>query len=114
MDLQEANRRRAILVALSISAQYRLPIRPLRDILESVGHVLSLDRLRTDLSWLTEQGCIELGANDLAIAKDRGVDVAMGRTHIPGIARPTPTEVGSLSSALATTGINLAKALGGY
>ncbi len=113
-ELIECRRRRAILVALSITPLYRLRVADLRELLESVGYAISLDRLRTDIAWLAEQGCIELGSQETVMAKERGIDAALGRSELPGIARPTPTEVGSLSSALTTAGVNLAKALNGF
>lgn len=57
------------------------------------AHNISTDKLRTELSWLSEQGLIECDqSNDVWSAKltRRGKDVAEGLTVAPGVKRPQP------------------------
>lgn len=62
--------------------------------LSQLGHGVSHDRLRTELSWLSEQGMLTLnqvgGAVQVAKLTMRGEDIALGRARAPGIARPRP------------------------
>lgn len=63
----------------------------LRSGLDRVGHMISADRLRTDLSWLSEQDLIAIQTlvhERVSIARllDRGSDVVQGRIKQPGIA----------------------------
>ncbi|WP_335342335.1 hypothetical protein [Sedimenticola hydrogenitrophicus] len=65
----------------------------LQGALSAVGHGISSDRLRTELAWLTEQGLISVeNVAGLQVAKltRRGEDVALGRSRVPGVARPRP------------------------
>lgn len=113
MDHLEAARRRAILTALSLARAYQLPLRALRDMLDDIGHVASTDRLRTDCTWLAEQGLVRAGVADVWMLTDRGLDVVMGRADAPGVQRPEPGQLDMLKSALAGAGVSLAKALNG-
>lgn len=88
-DAAEADRRRAILYALAVAPGACLPLTALRQQLELIGYTLAMDRLRTDLAWLAEQGLAERG-EQLARLTERGADVAQGRARVPGIARPQP------------------------
>ena len=57
------------------------------------GHSTSRDRMRTELTWLDEQGLITLqrpGGVYLATLTERGYDVSRGASQAPGIARPRP------------------------
>ena len=59
--------------------------------LEMFGHNVSLDKVNTEVAWLEEQGCVttqEMGSMILVSLTTKGVDVAMSRSHIPGIDRP--------------------------
>lgn len=67
----------------------------LSSLLEALGQAVSRDKLRTHLYWLQEQGLIEI--KDVAgvlVAKlsARGADVALGRTLVPGVKRPSPED----------------------
>ena len=60
-----------------------------------LGHRVSADRLRTEIAWLDEQGAVtlaEAGSMFIVTLTERGVDLAAGRTAIPGIRRPAPHE----------------------
>ena len=68
------------------------------DVLQSAveaagGYKVSADKLRTELNWLKEQGLITLKIlQQLWVAEitQRGLDVACGRTDVPGVQRPRP------------------------
>lgn len=65
----------------------------LQHALGAMGHGVSSDRLRTELAWLAEQGLITIEhVGNLQVVKltNRGEDVALGRTRVPGVARPRP------------------------
>jgi len=65
----------------------------LQTVLEQLGHGLSSDRIRTECRWLEEQGLLileDVSGVLVARIKQRGVDVALGRSRIDGIARPRP------------------------
>lgn len=92
-DFQEQDRRLVLLRALEHAAQYRANDFLLRRYCEAVGHTVSSDRLAADLAWLAEQGLLVLAdAQGVRVATltVRGLDVAAGRAHVPGVQRPQP------------------------
>lgn len=89
----EADRRRAILAALSISAAYTLPDRALRAQVEHIGYAVSLDILRADIAWLADIGLVERAEMDDVSLTDRGLDIVLGRAQVPGVRRPEPGEL---------------------
>lgn len=57
------------------------------------AHRVSRDRIRTELSWLKEQGLItteEVCGYLIATLTVRGADVAQGNVTVPGVQRPAP------------------------
>ena len=65
----------------------------LRRAVGELGHRPSRDQMRTELSWLAEQGLITTRrAGDFTVARitTRGADVALGRADVPGVRRPDP------------------------
>ena len=63
--------------------------------LERYGHRPSGSGLRTEITWLAEQGCVtieEVSELQIATLTGRGDDAAAGRTTIPGIRRPAAGE----------------------
>lgn len=60
--------------------------------LEMFGHNVSLDKVRTEVAWLEEQGCVTtetVGPSvTLVTLTDRGLDVVNQRAVVPGIDRP--------------------------
>lgn len=85
----ESARRLAILLALYFAPGYRLPASAVRDQVELTGYVASMDRIASDLAWLTEQGLVE-STGTVARLTSRGEDVALGRAQTPGVRRPAP------------------------
>ena len=85
--------RLALLQILEQDPSYSHNEHILQSLLEHLGHSLSSDRVRTELRWLEEQGLLSIeDLQGILIARlnQRGVDVALGRGRIDGIARPRP------------------------
>ncbi len=89
-----ADRRLLILQALRQAHRYTAAARLLRSFLDSLGRPVSGDLLAHELAWLAEMGLIALegGAEAVATLLPRGLDVAEGRTVVPGVRRPEPGE----------------------
>lgn len=55
------------------------------------GHVMSRDQVKTELSWLDEQGLVsaeDTGSVMVVRLTERGADTAAGRTRVPGVKKP--------------------------
>lgn len=92
-ELVDSDRRLVILRCLNEDPGYSLNESVLQSMLEALGHNVSRDRIRTDLAWLAEQGLCtiaEVVSVQVARITDRGIDVATGRTLVPGVKRPRP------------------------
>lgn len=84
-------RRGCILQTLAETPAYRANERLLHDVVEDAGLPCSRDQVRTDLSWLRDQGLIlvqELAGVMVAEITQGGMDVGRGRVRVPGVARP--------------------------
>lgn len=87
------HRRLTLLQLLAESAGYTASADLLHTALPGFGHVVSHDRITTDLAWLAEQGLVaveDVGGVRLATVTRRGLDVAAGTATCPGVARPAP------------------------
>lgn len=96
-DLQDEDRRLAVLQVLRDSASYRCNAPLLQQMIARLGHDISTDRFMTDISWLQEQGYVEpkdVGGVVIVRLTGRGMDVALGRGTFPGVRRPRPSERG--------------------
>ncbi|EPD41328.1 ArsR family transcriptional regulator [Delftia tsuruhatensis] len=85
------DRRLVILRVLLESAGYTANEYLLHSMVERLGHVVSADRIQTDLAWLKEQGLIavdEVAGVRIAKLMGRGEDTARGRVEVPGVKRP--------------------------
>ena len=94
-DLVTKDMRLTILRVLSQDPDYSHNEFVLQRILPRFGHEVSGDRLRSELSWLAEQGLVSTSATDevwVAKLTRRGADVAAGRAIVPGVQRPEPME----------------------
>lgn len=92
-EYQTADRRLVLLKALESAAQYRANAYLLRRFADSLGHVVSADRIEQDLAWLAEQELVSIEkALDVTVATltARGQDVATGRARVPGVQQPAP------------------------
>ena len=88
------DQRLIVLQLLDQAEGYDLNINILASALAEFGHRPSLDKLRSELAWLEEQGLIDtrnVGSVVVAQATARGLDVAHGRARVPGVKRPGPT-----------------------
>ncbi|SHH33608.1 hypothetical protein [Desulfofustis glycolicus] len=91
--LVQEDLRLVVLRVLAEDADYSHNEHVLRAALGAVGHNISLDRLRTELAWLAEQGLIAIDDSigvQVARLTTRGLDVAGGATVVPGVKRPVP------------------------
>jgi Fe2+ or Zn2+ uptake regulation protein len=92
-DTLNENARLNILRSLHEGSGYQAPDSILHEVLTKYGIHFSRDQVRTNLSWLQEQGLITinmLGSTYVATLTSRGADVALGRAQVPGIKRPEP------------------------
>ncbi len=90
-DVLQADRRLALLRLLAEAPGHTANSRILRDALDGCGHYVAHDVVLADLTWLSEQGLVELEPlDDVVVARItvRGGEVAAGRTTVPGVARP--------------------------
>ena len=88
-DKHTAMLRLMLLELLEKAPGYAAPERLLQEQLESQAMVISIDRVRTELTWLMEQGLVEY-ISVTVILTDRGVDAAKGRADVPGVQRRPP------------------------
>lgn len=94
-DLIAADIRLAVLQILAQDPGYGANEMVLRQALAALGHHVSRERLRTDLSWLAEQSLVALtDVSGVVVARltGRGDDAAAGRAVVPGVRRPGPEE----------------------
>ena len=85
--------RLTVLCLLTDASGYRANQSLLLILLRSWGHVISVDRMRYELSWLAEMGLISvenIGGVMIATLTDRGQDAVIGAAAIPGVRRPAP------------------------
>lgn len=96
--LQE-DRRLVILRFLEGTAKYALNDSLLQTALETLGHIVSRDTVRADISWLAEQGLVTVDRSlvEVYVARltPRGKDVATGNADVPGVKRPGPSPIPS-------------------
>jgi hypothetical protein len=87
------DRRLTILKGLQAAVQYRANAFLLRRFCDTLGHVVSADRIEQDVAWLAEQGLVTVAKPEgvtVATLTGRGLDVATGSATTPGVARPQP------------------------
>ena len=93
-DYTMGHARLAILRALTEAVQHTVNDSVLSSLMDQLGLPVTRDQLRTQLSWLEEQGLIRLTrpTEGLVVAtlRERGADVAIGRAQIDGVQRPSP------------------------
>lgn len=91
-NLETEHRRLAILKHLARSSEYTSNASILIDVVRGVGVATSESQMHTSLAWLDEQELIQMtdhGHVVVAVATAQGVDVAEGRSVVPGVKRPT-------------------------
>jgi hypothetical protein len=88
---QEANRRLAVLVSLSVATKYRLTLPDLRAVVDGAGYPASLAVIGADAAFLDETGLVEFDrASQQIKLTERGLEVAGGYAEIPGVGKPGP------------------------
>lgn len=83
----------ALLRVLKEAPAYRANDSILHSATDTLGLSISRDQVKTELTWLADQGLVtlqDLSSVLVATATGRGVDVAEGRTSVPGVQRPSP------------------------
>jgi len=88
------DRRLHILQLLNEATSYSAADHVICDALrEMSSHRVSIDRVRTDLAWLHEQGAITIKEMDescwVVSLTGYGADAVIGATWIPGVKRPS-------------------------
>lgn len=62
-------------------------------VLQTYGHKVSRDQVKTHFNWLNENGLIDIESvlsTDVATLTGRGHDVAQGNARQPGVGVPRP------------------------
>ena len=92
-ETEREHTRLAILQLLQQDTGYTHGETVIQSGLEYVGHRKSADRIRTELSWLEEQGFLTVNRDRgwwVARITERGCDIATGRARTAGVARVRP------------------------
>jgi hypothetical protein len=90
-DFLRQDIRLVVLRLLAEMTAYRANSSVLTMALDTYGHSLTRDQVKTELHWLAEQGALTLedvGPVMVATLTERGQDIAAGRARVPGIKRP--------------------------
>jgi hypothetical protein len=85
------DRRLVILRILAELPTYRANSSLICSLLSHWGHAPTRDQVKTDLTWLQEQGLLSVETLEtvmLATLSERGADVVAGRAFVPGVKRP--------------------------
>lgn len=83
--------RLVILRVLNEMPSYTANSSVLSNALGEFGHATSRDVVKSEISWLGEQGLVTITkASDVLVAKltERGSDVVHARTVVPGVKKP--------------------------
>lgn len=91
--IRDAERRLSILRILDESPRRTAVEGALQTLLDRWGHARGRRGLYADLDWLGDRGCVaveEIGGVRLATLTRDGLDVALGREVVDGVARPAP------------------------
>ncbi len=92
-DILQKDQRLVILRVLSEMAGYSANESILDDAMDSLGHNVSRDKVKTEMNYLEEQGLLTLEESFgtmVATITSRGLDVATGQATHHGVKRPRP------------------------
>jgi len=92
-DLLTKDRRLVVLRLLAADKGFSHNESILRKLLAQWGHTISRDQVRTLISWLAEQGFVDvqdIGGYLVAKLTGRGADIASGAATHPGVEVPGP------------------------
>jgi len=95
-DMIREHQRLLVLRTLSAQPDYTANESAVQMVLDAFGLAAGRDRVRTLLAWLADQGLVTLSYGaDVWVGRitQSGIDVAQGRTTLPGIQRPGPDAV---------------------
>lgn len=95
-DHMAADRRQIMLRVLMTSMAYTSNASTLQNMVGRLGYPTPMDRLRTDVAWLAEQGLVtseDVAGLQVVKLTARGQEVAEGVAVVPGVARPRAGEV---------------------
>ena len=93
LEHNSRHRRLSILRVLSESPEFRANDSLLSMVVNEFGIVSTRDQLRTDITWLRDQGFVtvkETAGIMVVTLTEGGGDIAAGRRTDPGIAKRTP------------------------
>lgn len=92
-DIAASHLRLTLLRLLAGAPGYRANSSILHSAAADFGFVTSRDRIKTELAWLAEQGCVtaaDVMGLTVATLTARGHEVAEGMAIQPGVQRPAP------------------------
>lgn len=92
-EMITSDKRLVILRSLREMTGYKANDSILDSCLETFGHSVSRDEVRTHMRWLEEQGLIsveKVGETLVAKLTGRGDDVATGQAVVDGVKKPRP------------------------
>ncbi|EPO8089451.1 ArsR family transcriptional regulator [Pseudomonas aeruginosa] len=92
-DFLRQDQRLVMLRILSEVPQYRANSSVITSLLGEFGHHPSRDQVKTELTWLGDQGLVkveDIGSVLVVTLTERGADVAAGRASVPGVSKPRP------------------------
>lgn len=92
-EIMTEDRRLVILRSLENCAGYESNESMITIALHQFGHRVSRDQVRTEFTWLKEQGLItleEIAGVMIATLTQRGIETAQGIVTTPGVKRPSP------------------------
>ena len=93
--LLQEDRRLVLLHLLAQSPGHEANHYVLQAGLDQMGHKISRDLVKSELSWLEEVGLVKLENLDtlvVALLTSRGEDACTGRALVPGVKKPVPGE----------------------
>lgn len=93
-DHHTAHLRITLLRLLAGQAAYKGNSSLLCDGADAVGFSTTRDRVKTELTWMAEQGLVKTATLDtglmIATLTERGHDVSAGKVRVPGVKPPGP------------------------
>ena len=94
LDFTMSHARLAILRMLTEASSHSANDSVLMTVMDQLGLPVTRDQLRSQLTWLEEQGLVRLArpSETLVVVqlRERGAEVAIGRSHVEGVQRPSP------------------------
>lgn len=91
--IEVEDRRLRILEIIHADSDFSISANLLQGMLASRGHNISMAVLLADVTWLQSIGAVNInriGAMQVVILSEPGIDIVLGRSVVPGVARPAP------------------------